>query len=379
MKGSKRKGRRAGTWELRIDAGRDALTGRRQQKSVVFEGTAREADAALAELLTQANRGQVAVNMRTVADAVEEGLRQAVLEGLEKTTIRHYRTSADRHVLPALGDRRLTHLRAEHLDRFYGALVEKGYARSTVRGCHILLCRVLEQARRWGWVPTNVARDARPPRQSTSNPRPVPIEMAKAMVDTAKDSNPTLATLLVLAADTGARRGELCALRWRHFDEEAATIRIEAAIGETRTIYEKDTKTHQHRTVTLSSFAFDWLIEHRVRHAKVRVLCGGELSRDAFILAPEPGGLEPLHPSSATRAFSRLRDKMELPPWVHLHGLRHLQVTQLLDAGIPLRSVSGRVGHSNPSTTTNIYAHWIQESDSRAASAVDDRIWGVGG
>jgi len=51
----------------------------------------------------------------------------------------------------------------------------------------------------------------------------------------------------------------------------------------------------------------------------------------------------------------------------------------ILDAGIPLRSASGRVGHRNPSTTTNIYAHWIQESDSRAASAVDDRIWGVGG
>lgn len=58
---------------------------------------------------------------------------------------------------------------------------------------------------------------------------------------------------------------------------------------------------------------------------------------------------------------------------------RRLQATQLLDAGIPLRSVSGRVGHSNPSTTTNIYAHWTQESDSCAASAVDDRIWGVGG
>lgn len=61
---------------------------------------------------------------------------------------------------------------------------------------------------------------------------------------------------------------------------------------------------------------------------------------------------------------------------MHLHGLRHLQVTQLLDAGVPLRSVSGRVGHLNMTTTGNIYAHWIQESDSRSASVVDERIWG---
>ncbi|HNH37460.1 MAG: site-specific integrase [Microthrixaceae bacterium] len=376
MQGSKRKGRRPGTWELRVDAGEDPLTRKRQQKSVTFHGTSRQADVALAELITKSARGQVSVGQRTVAHAIEAGLRQAELEGLEPTTLRSYRTSAECHVLPALGSRRLSHLSAEHLDRFYGALVEAGYSRSTVRGCHVLLCRVLDQAKRWGWVAVNVGRDARPPRQHTSNPKPVPIDVARAMIDEAVRVNPTLAMLSVLAADTGARRGELCALRWRHVNVDAGTLRIEAAIGETNVVYEKDTKTHQHRTVTLSSFALDWLLDHRDRHAKACALCGIELSNDACVLAPEPGGLKPLHPSSATRAFSRLRGRMELPSWIHLHGLRHLQVTQLLDAGIPLRSVSGRVGHRNPSTTTNIYAHWIQESDAHSAKVVGGRIWG---
>ena len=376
MKGSKRKGRRPGVWELRVDAGRDPLTQKRQQKSVQFVGSSREADVALAELITRASRGTVSVGTRTVADAVEVGLRQAELEGLEPTTMRAYRTSADCHVLPALGSRRLTHLTAEHLDRFYGALVEAGYSRSTVRGCHVLLCRVLDQAQRWGWVAVNVGRAARPPRQHGSNPKPVPVEMMLAMVEQAAGLNPTLASLIVVAADTGARRGELCAVRWRHIDFNAGTIRIEAAIGETNVVYEKDTKTHQHRTVTLSPFAVDALLDHRTRHAKACAMCGYELSVDAFVLSPEPGGMTPWHPSNASRAFSRLRDRMELPAWVHLHGLRHLQVTELLDAGVPLRSVSGRVGHRNPSTTTNIYAHWIQESDARSADVVSERIWG---
>ena len=376
MKGSKRKGRRPGTWELRVDAGPDPLTRKRQQKSEIFVGTSRQADEALAALVTEASRGHVTVGTRTVADAMEVGLRQAELEGLEPTTLRGYQTSADCHVLPALGSKRLTHLTAEHLDRFYGGLVDAGYSRSTVRGCHVLLCRVLDQAQRWGWVAANVGRAARPPRQHGSNPKPVPIEMMLAMVEQAGEKNPSLAMLIVLAADTGARRGELCALRWRHLDVEAGTLRIEAAIGETNVVYEKDTKTHQHRTVTVSSYALDRLLEHRTRHAKACALCGFELSDDAFVLSPEPGGLAPWHPSNASRAFSRLRDRMELPTWVHLHGLRHLQVTELLDAGVPLRSVSGRVGHRNPSTTTNIYAHWIQESDARSAEVVEDRIWG---
>jgi integrase len=50
-------------------------------------------------------------------------------------------------------------------------------------------------------------------------------------------------------------------------------------------------------------------------------------------------------------------------------------VSQLLDAGVPVRTVSGRVGHLNSSTTTNIYSHWIPESDERAADVVSDRIW----
>ena len=83
--------------------------------------------------------------------------------------------------------------------------------------------------------------------------------------------------------------------------------------------------------------AVEWLHEHWTRYAKACALCATELADAAYVLAPEPGGLTPWHPSNATRAFGRLRDKLELPTWVHLHGLRHLQVTQLLDAGIPLR------------------------------------------
>ncbi len=132
------------------------------------------------------------------------------------------------------------------------------------------------------------------------------------MIDGAVKVNPTPATLIVLAAVTGARRGELCALRWRHLDVDSGMSRIKAAIGETNVVYEKDTKTHRHRTVTLSLFVLDWLLDHRDRHAKACALCGIELSDDAHVLAPEPGGLKPLHPSSATRAFSRLPHRAPL-------------------------------------------------------------------
>ena len=176
MKGSKRKGRRPGTWELRVDAGRDPLTRKRQQKSVIFHGTSREADVALAELITKASRGRSRSAPAPSPTPIEAGLRQAELEGLEPTTMRGYRTSADCHVLPALGSKRLSHLTAEHLDRFYGALVEPA---TPARPCGaVTSCCAGCSTRRSAGDGSRSTSVETPGRHGStaSNPKPVPID-----------------------------------------------------------------------------------------------------------------------------------------------------------------------------------------------------------
>ncbi len=130
MRGSRRKGRRPGTWELRIDAGLDPLTGRRRQRSVVFEGTAREADAKLADLTVEAGRGRVQSGAHSLSELLERGLEQAASEGLERPTLRGYRRVAENQIVPALGARRITKITAEDLDTFYRALAKKGYSQA---------------------------------------------------------------------------------------------------------------------------------------------------------------------------------------------------------------------------------------------------------
>jgi hypothetical protein len=131
MRGSKRKGRRPGTWELRIDAGVDPLTGQRRPRSVTFEGTARDADRRLAELTVERGQGRLQSGSHTVAQLIERGLEQAAAEGLERTTLRGYRRVAEGQILPALGTRRLSKVTVEDLDAFYRALAKKGYSYST--------------------------------------------------------------------------------------------------------------------------------------------------------------------------------------------------------------------------------------------------------
>ena len=232
MKGSKRRGKRPGTWELRVEGGCDPLTGKRVQRSVTFEGSAREADARLSELSVKMSRQPIIGGSRTMTDLIRAGLEQAEAEGLEATTLRGYRRCATRYILPAFGKRRFGKITTEELDRFYRALAKEGYAHSTVKQTHVVLCRVFDTAMRWRWVGHNPARSARPPRIAKIDPKPVPVEMIGALLAEVRKTYPELATCIVLAADTGMRRGELCALRWSRVDLDAGRVRIDRAIGE---------------------------------------------------------------------------------------------------------------------------------------------------
>jgi integrase len=354
----------------------DPLTGRRLQRSLVFQGTAREADARLAELTVEAGRGRLQAGAHTLCELLERSLEQAASEGLERSTLRGYRRVAENQIVPALGSRRITKITAEDLDTFYRALAKKGYSASTIKQTHAVLRRVFDTAMRWRWIGYNPARDARPPRVATSNPVPVPPEMIPVLVEGAARHNPELAACIVLAADTGARRGELCGLRWSKVDLVDGKVRIDRAIGEDGAAYEKDTKNHQHRTITLSPPTLAVLIDHRERMAQRASACDMQLAADGFVFSPSPDGSDYWWPSNLDSNFRRLCRRLGLPDSVKLHGLRHTQVTQLLDAGVPLRTVSGRVGHLNSSTTSNIYSHWIAETDERAAVVIGERIWG---
>jgi integrase len=90
---------------------------------------------------------------------------------------------------------------------------------------------------------------------------------------------------------------------------------------------------------------------------------------DGFVFTSEPDGSRPLHPDTITGGFQRLRERTGLAG-VRLHDLRHLHATQLLAAGVPVRTVSGRLGHANAATTLNVYGHFLEASDRQAADVI---------
>jgi len=374
MKGHVR--RRGNSWELRAYVGVDPTTGRAKYLTRTFRGGKREADEALARFVTEVSGGGHAAKDTTLSELIRRWLN-LVREDLSPSTVRGYERIIRCYIEPDIGRVSLAKLRTDQLDRFYSKLRDEGgkdggpLSPATVRQTHAVIRRALNQAMRWGWIATNPAALARPPRVRTRAMHPPEPDGVLRLVAEAELRDPDLACFLLLAATTGARRGELCAIRWSDLDLNAGSLTISRSIVETSgaNLIEKDTKTHTSRRIALDSGSIATLRRHRDRFRRRAISCGTKLPDSAHVFSADPDGERPWVPNEVTKQFIRIRRSIGLDS-VRLHDLRHFTATRLLSEGVPVRTVSGRLGHANAATTLGVYAHFVEESDRDAAEKI---------
>ena len=177
-----------------------------------------------------------------------------------------------------------------------------------------------------------------------------------------------------MAIVTGARRGELCALRWRDVDLLTGVISLSRSIGQrNRETWEKDTKDHQHRRIALDAETVEILVEHRRRMEDRCASIDAVPPVDAFVFSLAPDNSTYMRPNSVSERYSDLADRLGIV--TSLHKLRHYSATELIAAGVDIRTVAGRLGHGGGGTTTlRVYAAWVSESDQRAAGSLGARM-----
>jgi integrase len=369
--------RQRGTaWQVIVHAGHDPITGKRRNLTGTAR-TKRDAQALRARLLTQVNEGKRPATDATVAELLARWLEVADLAWSTRVTYQGY---VDRAILPALGQVPLRRLDTATLDRFYTTLRVRGgaggqpLAAATVRQVHAILRRALGQAARWGWLPANPAALASPPRPGPADLRPPTPEEVSQLLAVTYEADPDFAVLLWLAATTGARRGELCALRWSNVDVAAGELVIvRNLIMRGGQLVEKDTKTHAARRIALSDDSIALLEEHRCRCAERAQACGVPLADQAFVFSFDPAGRQPMNPDSVTHRFGRLAKQLGLQ--ARLHDLRHYAATQLIAGGVDVRTVSGRIGHAGGGATTlKVYTHFQAAADRRAAQLLEKTL-----
>jgi integrase len=238
---------------------------------------------------------------------------------------------------------------------------------NTIRNIHGILSGAFSTAERWEWITRNPAESARPP---TVTRRPVPAtppgDVAKVIAEGRK-THPDMALYLWLAAITGARRGELCALQVRDLDLDNSVLHLafNYIVVDGRRV-RKDTKTHQDRYLAIDPVTCTMLREHLEAIRAELAAVGAELPEDAYVFSNDPMGANPWNPDWATHKASDLAAAAGVK--LNIKGLRHYTASQLLAGRFDLRNTAARLGHgSGGATTLRHYADPVSEVDRRAA------------
>jgi integrase len=180
--------------------------------------------------------------------------------------------------------------------------------------------------------------------------------------------------LVWLLLVTGARRGEILALRWENLDLGMGVLSIRHSVDAQRgTPTIKDTKTHQSRRVSLDAATVALLIEHREHVVERCTEIGAAFSEQLFVFSYQPDHARPCNPSGVTHRYARMVGKLGIS--THLHAIRHYSATELLTSGVDLRTVAGRLGHSSGGATTlRVYAAWVSRADQAASELLAGRL-----
>ena len=367
MRGTKDE-RSPGIWRLRVFIGRDPVTGNPKQVTRTFHGTKKQADTALAEFVTEVSNGTVPiVASTTVAEFLDRWLDH-ITPTRSPATIRGYRHKAER-INHRLGGIRLDKLTAQHLDRAYRAWLDEGLHPSTVHHLHRVLSAALRQAVKWGLLavaPT--ARATPPPRRHTPKEIPTPDVVQKLITAAEDRGQPVLAAIIAVAATTGLRRGELAGLHWNDVHLDVGRLHVHQSLknGLEGGWVIGPTKTHQARRISLDEFTTTVLRTHRANVEAWAADAGIEVLDDGFVFTLDPSGREPLKPDGLTHSFASLCQAAGVRG-VSLHTLRHFSASMLIASGRDVRTIAGRLGHSDATTTLRVYAHMVEGRDQDAA------------
>lgn len=361
-------------WEV-VATVKDPLTGTHRKVSRAVRGSRRDAEARLSQLLVELEDGSLtprdAPSTGSYAELLDQWLDRKRAEGLSPSTLARYRHAAD--VLKVrLGSRRLDQIDTASIDSLFASLLRSGQSPATIAKISQVARSSLGLAVTYGLIRSNPALAAKAPKvlkPVTDAPEP---ETVKAIIEAADAQNHTLATFIRVGAATGARRGELCALKWSDLslDDEvpSALIGRTVVLGDDGVLERSVTKTGKARRVTLDHGTVAAL---RAQRAKADSACekgGFAVLRDGWVFSSQPDGSAIPRPDSFTAAFSQIAKRLGIKVTLY-EATRHFAASTMIGNGIDPTTAAARLGH-DATTLLKRYSHVRAGADAKAAGLV---------
>jgi integrase len=332
----------------------------------------RQAEKLRTELLSQVDSGTYRKPTKeTVGDFMLKWLTSHK-PNITARSLDRYTGIVNYHIIPSIGNILLTHLTPERIQGLYIAKLDTGLSPRTIKYIHTVLHKALSTAIKWHKIGTN-------PCDSVDLPKAQHTEMqiwSESEIPKFLDAsrNTPYYYLFYTALFTGARRGELLALRWQDCDLFNGQLSISRSVQHVKGkyIFSQPKSEKSRRTIALPPSTTIRLKQLResTEHLRSRL---GQTVRDSDLVFTHTFDGKPLRPNTVSRAWEIIAKKAGLKV-IRFHDARHTHASLLLRQGVPLKVVSERLGHSSISITADIYSHVTPGMQESAAKLFDDAI-----
>ena len=342
------------------------------------KGNKRKAEAELARLRAEFEPpkevGDLSSDM-LFADYLLEWLE--IAKGrLAVATYSSYTAMINKPVGPYFRQRNLTlrELKARHLQMFYSEMLRK-VKPNTVIHYHAIIHSALKYAVKTDMLVQNVADKVDRPKKNSFQPVFLSAEEMQKMFEALRGTKLELPVLV--AAFYGLRRGEVVGLKWDAIDFEQGTISVKRTVtstiidGKYQEFEQQSAKTKSSlRTLPLIGSFREYFMQVKEAQELNKQVCGNcyNYEYDGFVFVDELG--ERMRPNYLTEYFPKYIAKHGMPK-MRFHDLRHSCASLLLANGVPLKQIQEWLGHSDFSTTANIYAHLDYRSKISSAQAME--------
>lgn len=306
----------------------------------------------------------------TVERFAHQYLRSAKMN-LRPSSFNQYEFIVRCHIVPHIGNLRLSKVRPHHLQDLYAKSLASGLSATTTRHIHKVAHLLFERAMKWNHIARNPAAAVDPPRIKPREIVMLTQEELNRFCEAARGAR--YEALFLLAITTGARVSELLGLRWSSIDWDSQLVTISHSLRITSDgpeLVEPKTRSSI-RKVAIPGQVVSVLRAHQTRQAE-HALKSGSVYRNSLDLIFTTATGRAVDRKSLIRSdFRPLLRKAGLDETLRMHDLRHQFATTALANGLPVPLVAQTLGHTNAVTTMRVYAHAVPMTQHQIAGVFE--------
>lgn len=278
-----------------------------------------------------------------------------------------------------IGDIKLIDLRTTHLQSYYNDMLQEDKSISIVKTINKVIHTCLESALQQNYIYKNYSKAVILPKESKEESFTVfTVEEQQKFLKAIQGHKYQMG--FTLAIGTGLRLGELLGLKWSDIDVVNKTLHVSRTIkavmlhdkkgNSKRTLLEQSPKTKSStRTVPIPANIFKGLDKHKKEQRELKMKNRDVYNDQGYIFCDKIGN--PLDPRKLPRSFKTVLKKAKIRE-IKFHSLRHTYATRLFEADVPIKTVQKLMGHTDITTTMNIYTHVMPEQKAKAVEKINE-------